>query len=171
MPLISNVGHHGKFEMFSLRLSLRSKLKCEPVCAASKHGLPRANAFAGNASLLAWHRSFALRNAPPGQAGALRLASAVHRSLATSRSSGFCMSVVGAPRRSAAPGSQSVGAAGYGSSVLPLGEAGAVGSKRPRPYRLAPSVACHRAMPNPSIERTCPGKPGHASHVKRWASR
>ena len=21
-------------------------------------------------------------------------------------------------------------------------------------------------MPNPSIERTCPGKPGHASHVK-----
>jgi hypothetical protein len=22
-------------------------------------------------------------------------------------------------------------------------------------------------MPNPSIERTCPGKPGHASHVKR----
>jgi hypothetical protein len=24
--------------------------------------------------------------------------------------------------------------------------------------------------PNPSIERTCPGKPGHASHLKRWAS-
>jgi hypothetical protein len=24
---------------------------------------------------------------------------------------------------------------------------------------------------NPSIERTCPGKPGHASHLKRWASR
>ena len=23
------------------------------------------------------------------------------------------------------------------------------------------------ARPNPSIERTCPGKPGHASHVKR----
>lgn len=22
--------------------------------------------------------------------------------------------------------------------------------------------------PNPSIERTCPGKPGHASHVKRY---
>ena len=24
-----------------------------------------------------------------------------------------------------------------------------------------------RPLPNPSIERTCPGKPGHASHVKR----
>jgi hypothetical protein len=24
-----------------------------------------------------------------------------------------------------------------------------------------------RVTPNPSIERTCPGKPGHASHVKR----
>jgi hypothetical protein len=23
---------------------------------------------------------------------------------------------------------------------------------------------------NPSIERTCPGKPGHAAHVERWAS-
>jgi hypothetical protein len=27
------------------------------------------------------------------------------------------------------------------------------------------------ARPNPSIERTRPGKPGRASHVKRWASR
>jgi hypothetical protein len=26
------------------------------------------------------------------------------------------------------------------------------------------------ALPNPSIERTCPGKPGHASHLKRWAA-
>ena len=27
------------------------------------------------------------------------------------------------------------------------------------------------ALPNPSIERTSPGKPGAASHLKRWASR
>jgi hypothetical protein len=27
--------------------------------------------------------------------------------------------------------------------------------------------AVHRAPPNPSIELTCPGKPGHAAHVKR----
>ncbi|MDM5065599.1 hypothetical protein OB934_22870 [Aeromonas salmonicida] len=26
------------------------------------------------------------------------------------------------------------------------------------------------SAPNPSIERTCPGKPGHAAHVERWAS-
>jgi hypothetical protein len=24
-----------------------------------------------------------------------------------------------------------------------------------------------RLLPNPSIELTCPGKPGHAAHVKR----
>jgi hypothetical protein len=27
------------------------------------------------------------------------------------------------------------------------------------------------ALPNPSINRTCPGKPGHAGYLKRWASR
>jgi hypothetical protein len=32
-------------------------------------------------------------------------------------------------------------------------------------------VARQRAMPNPSIERTCPGKPGHASHLKRYTPR
>jgi hypothetical protein len=31
---------------------------------------------------------------------------------------------------------------------------------------MGPSVA---AAPNPSIERTSPGKPAAASHVKRWA--
>ena len=29
------------------------------------------------------------------------------------------------------------------------------------------SWSCTRLLPNPSIERTCPGKPGHASHLKR----
>jgi hypothetical protein len=76
--------------------------------------------------------------------------------------------VVGASRRSAAPGSQFVGAAEYGSFYVSLcRQAGAIGSRWSRPYRLAPSVARHPAMPNPSIERTCPGKPGQASHVKR----
>ena len=27
---------------------------------------------------------------------------------------------------------------------------------------------CNTAGPDPSIERTCPGKPGQASHLKRW---
>jgi hypothetical protein len=38
------------------------------------------------------------------------------------------------------------------------------------PSRLARSVAVPGVTPNPSIERTRPGKPGRASHVKRWAS-
>jgi hypothetical protein len=33
--------------------------------------------------------------------------------------------------------------------------------------RSAPPTPKSRAMLNPSIERTCPGKPGQASHVKR----
>jgi hypothetical protein len=76
--------------------------------------------------------------------------------------------VVGAPRRSAAPGSQFVGAAGYGSSgfcsvVRSAPLAASVPGLIVRPVlRLAIP-----AMPNPSIERTSPGKPGLASHVKR----
>jgi hypothetical protein len=35
------------------------------------------------------------------------------------------------------------------------------------PSRLARSVAAPSVTPNPSIERTRPGKPGRASHVKR----
>jgi hypothetical protein len=34
-----------------------------------------------------------------------------------------------------------------------------------------PIASFTRKAPNPSIERTSPGKPGAASHVKRWASR
>jgi hypothetical protein len=61
-----------------------------------------------------------------------------------------------------------VGAAGYGSSELSLRrEAVAMGSSRSRAYRPGSSEARHRATPNPSIERTSPGKPGLASHVKR----
>ena len=33
-----------------------------------------------------------------------------------------------------------------------------------------PPWSLKKAAPNPSIDRTCPGKPGQASHVKRWAS-
>jgi hypothetical protein len=32
------------------------------------------------------------------------------------------------------------------------------------------SVGSRAVMPNPSIERTSPSKPGAASHLKRWAS-
>jgi hypothetical protein len=76
--------------------------------------------------------------------------------------------VVGASRRSAAPGSQFRGAAGYGGSgfrlivrsvPLAAGDSGFI--VRPVLWLAIP------AMPNPSIERTRPGKPGRASHVKR----
>jgi hypothetical protein len=33
--------------------------------------------------------------------------------------------------------------------------------------RMQAGSGVHRPLPNPSIERTCPGKPGHASHLKR----
>jgi hypothetical protein len=76
--------------------------------------------------------------------------------------------VVGASRRSAALGSQFKGAAGYGSSgfclvVSSAPLAAGVPGLIVRPVlRLAIP-----AMPNPSIERTSPGKPSLASHVKR----
>jgi hypothetical protein len=36
-----------------------------------------------------------------------------------------------------------------------------------RVYRAKSPYVQGEAAPNPSIERTCPGEPGHASHVKR----
>jgi hypothetical protein len=75
---------------------------------------------------------------------------------------------VGASRRSAAPGSQYWGAAGYGSAgVTCLLRPELRSTMLSRGSRQARSVACRSVMPNPSIERTRPGKPGRASHVKR----
>jgi hypothetical protein len=74
---------------------------------------------------------------------------------------------VGAPRRSAAPGSQLIGAAVYGSDFPSL--------RCYAPFIVVEvsfrasnhKAACLCARPNPSIERTSPGKPGAASHLKR----
>ena len=77
--------------------------------------------------------------------------------------------VVGASRRSAAPGSQFVGAAGYG-RCLSFGCYAAAVQSRVKFRASSSKSACRSARPNPSIERTRPGKPGRASHVKRWAS-
>jgi hypothetical protein len=73
--------------------------------------------------------------------------------------------VVGASRRLK---SQSLGAAVSGGGnfavcARPLMHALRVSG---RAARVTPRPL-HRVMLNPSIERTCPGKPGHASHVKR----
>ena len=69
--------------------------------------------------------------------------------------------VVGAPRRSAAPGSQSVGAAGYGSIVRTCCYSSPMLSKG-RPHVLQRKTSCPRARPNPSIERTRTGRPRYA---------
>jgi hypothetical protein len=166
--------------MFSLPLSLRSEPKCRRVCIASRQIAAESEAFEGafacdagstsahrNGQRLAKKRGSSLEKAARGQAGSLRMAGAAYRTRAIGRSLEFFMSVVGASRRSAAPGGRSVGAAGYGSLVLSRRRVGAIGSKRSGPYRLASSEARHGALPNPSIERTSPGKPGAASHVKR----
>jgi hypothetical protein len=75
---------------------------------------------------------------------------------------GCCLSpsqgVVGASRRSAAPGGQSVGAAEYGGSVLSLRASSAVVvAKSGGVFALAGSGPCQRVMPNPSINRTANG--------------
>ena len=43
----------------------------------------------------------------------------------------------------------------------------AIRNSKSKVHSLGSKVVRETAMPNTSIERTCPGKPGHASHVKR----
>ena len=62
---------------------------------------------------------------------------------------------------------QSVGAAEDGSSFLSLRALLASLVAEPGFLSSSSTGPCQRALPNPSIERTCPGKPGHASHLKR----
>ena len=85
--------------------------------------------------------------------------------------------VVGAPRHSAAPGSQSVGAAGYGSIVSVCCYSSPMLSKL-QPHATQRKASCPRARPNPSVERTANGglhlfaperavPPLSAAHLKR----
>jgi hypothetical protein len=113
------------------------------------------------------HRRSSLE-ATLGKAGQCRPARVLAVNSSQCRTGGQCQFVVGASRRSAAPGGQAVGAAGYGSSAFSsCREARTIGNRRSTVYRLQSSGAGQRARPNPSIERTSPGKPGLASHVKR----
>jgi len=52
-------------------------------------------------------------------------------------------------------------------SRFSLGRLFLVACLRLRWHTSTTAVPCLREMPNPSIERTCPGKPGQASHLKR----
>ena len=71
--------------------------------------------------------------------------------------------VVGASRRWK---SQEVVAAEYGGGLSLRCYAATMESKS-EPLASRSKSARYALMPNPSIERTCPGKPGHASHLKR----
>jgi hypothetical protein len=168
---MSNVGHHGKFEMRSLPLGLRPSLSLHVV--ASKFGAVPSVApakcvpFESNTPRLAAHRGIASKMAASVQAGSLRVASAVHRTRAITRSFGSCMSVVGAPRHSAAPGNLSVESRRHRRRAACRRWYAPANPGRSAPCRLG-HRARPRAMPNPSIERTSKGlRPFAASHVKR----
>jgi uncharacterized protein (DUF1778 family) len=82
---------------------------------------------------------------------------------AAGRKSSRSQWVVGASRRLK---SQVVAAAEYGGYLSLRCYPVAMGSKSESHALLGKAVRAS-LMPNPSIERTCPGKPGHASHLKR----
>ena len=69
--------------------------------------------------------------------------------------------VVGAARRSAAPGGQSIGAAGYGSILFHCCYSSPMLSKVQH-HVFQRKASCPRARPNPSIERTRTGRPRYA---------
>jgi hypothetical protein len=156
--------------MLSLPLSLRPSLSLHVVAlsfgTAPSVSHPKYVPFGSSAALLAPYRGVASKMAALAQAGSLRVVSAVHRTLAITRSFGFCMSVVGASRHSAAPGSQSVESRRHRRRAPCQRWYAPANPGRSAPCRLG-HRARPRAMPNPSIERTRPGKPGRASHVKR----
>jgi hypothetical protein len=161
--------------MLSLPLSLRPSLSLHVAALRSGAAPPVAFAkcvpFESNAALLAPHRGVASKMAALAQAGSLRVVSAIHRTRAITRSFGFCMSVVGASRHSAAPGSQSVESRRHRRRAQCQRWYAPANPGRSAPCRLG-HRARSRAMPNPSIERTSQGlRPCAASHVKRWASR
>jgi hypothetical protein len=150
-----------------MRLCSAPQSQCM-AAAAGLQSLPASRAQVFVAACHSGHRSQWLE-ATFGKAWQCRHAQVLTAGADQCRTSGQCQFVVGAPRRSAAPGGQSVGAAGYGSSVFSFcHEAFAIGTRRSRSYRLALPGAGHRARPNPSIERTLSGlRPPSASHVKR----
>jgi hypothetical protein len=162
--------------MLSPLLSVRCESQCMSVCVASRWKSPGPEAshvplpLAGQSVPCGHHQGFALQKAAYGYSRSLRVAGALYRASATSRSFGFCMSVVGASRRSAAPGSQSVESRRHRRRALSLRRvaSGSISAGLHRASWILRTRA--RVMPNPSIERTRPGKPGRASHVKRWAS-
>ena len=147
-PLMSNVRPHVGVAMLvslhSLRcapLSLRSAPSCSLPLSALRFFVCRHSVWAAPRRRLATVHA---------QSESARLSSA-------SRASKMALSqsVVGAPRRSAAPGIQSVGAAEYGSSQHVFHCYPVVMASRFIAVTFAHKVARRCVRPNHSIERTC----------------
>jgi len=129
-PVISNVGHHGRFVGHSLR---SAPIEMHSLFAASFHSVIPIQM---HGSPLKASASF---HASPGASGAL-----------------------GCSARS-----QSVGAAEYGSPLLSLRSTAGLAVAKSGILSSSATVPCLRALPNQSINRTCPGKPGHAGYLQR----
>jgi len=84
-----------------------------------------------------------------------------------SSASGSFHASPGAHRTLGQSSNQSVGAAEYGSSFPSLRARAEAMVAKSGFLSSSGKVACSRAMPNPSINRTCPGKPGPAGYLKR----
>jgi hypothetical protein len=169
--------------VFSLLMRLHSLPLSPFACPASRCGASKREGSA--CSSLTWHlvrqerrftRDIALSQEPRRRARRSHLwqGRQIHSALSSLRLVRHAPSqfVVGASRRSAAPGSQYWSAARDGSAgVACLLRPELRSTTLARVSQQARPVAFGSVMLNPSIERTRPGKPGRASHVKRWASR
>jgi hypothetical protein len=149
---------------------------CDPASGSLSTSLRPPHLCASRAEQLA-ARSQALVSRIPQALGAFVVRSACWGSRPLRRRSGRVsqstgrrfQSVVGASRRL---NSQQLSAAMEGSARSARMARQTYSAKEiTGPSRLARSEAVQGVTPNPSIERTRPGKPGRASHVKRWASR
>ena len=176
MPVISNVGHHGRFGAHSLRSALN---QMHSLLSASFHSWRSSKSQVRLPLLVAWFResfagsfftlstlgfscslrlvAFAVVAASHLVSSLLALRAAVLRlavsPLVLSFSPARLLRSPPAPRRP--------------KSELSLGRLCRVVCYRLGWHTSATVVPCLRVLPNPSIERTCPGKPGQASHLKR----
>jgi hypothetical protein len=163
---MSNVEHH-----VALSVSLLMRLHSSPVlspfaCPASRCGPSKREGSACSSREIA----FPQEPRHPARRSHLWQGRLVHSALSSLRLVRHAPSqfVVGASRRSAAPGSQGFErcrvrhryARLYAQSCSTLRHMAS-------PWHPGNTEAAPSVMPNLSIERTRPGKPGRASHVKR----
>jgi hypothetical protein len=190
LPLISNVGHHGRSPCFrAFKAFARLRMKCPRPSLLLRVSPPNTwRAFQGSAVRQLWRSLVATLRGPWSH-----VVGSFHPSVCGA--GGSCcsasnQSVVGASRRSAAPGSQSIGSqflvrfsSAFTHRALPAKVAALflvylVVCLRQRWHTSVTGAPSQHAMPNPSIERTNNGGSGFtafanaqpplfASHLKR----